>query len=355
MTQKNYYEILGVDKNVSDDDLKRAYKKLAIKFHPDKNPNNKEAEERFKEINEAYSVLSDPQKRQQYDTFGTVGDMGGGMHINPEDIFKNFFRNSGFGFGFDDEPMERTYKGSDKVLKVNVSLKDIYNNVNKTITYTVKRPCPKCNGSGSKSGKIEECPHCNGTGRVRERRQNGMIFMENITNCGYCNGTGKVVKDVCPNCMGSGLIDTKETISITVPTLDKVLMQTYKRSGGGHSCQNGLGINGDLLFTFNVSIEDGYDIDRSKPMDIIRTIDVPLIDCLLGTTLKVKHFDDKSYSVTIKECTKDGQMYRIRGKGFKFVNQIGDLYIKVNMVTPNSLTAEDKKLLNNLKKSKTFK
>lgn len=354
MIQKDYYKILGVEKNATENELKKAYKKLAIKYHPDKNPNNKEAEEKFKEVNEAYQILSDKNKRQQYDMFGTVDGMGSSdMDFNPNDIFASFFKHH--GWGFDEEPMERTYKGGDKVLKINVSLREIYNNASKTVTYTVKRPCPICHGSGSKSGKMTECPHCHGTGEIRNRRQNGMIFVENITTCSHCNGLGKIVKDTCTHCHGSGLIDTKETIDITVPSLEKVLYQTYRHNGGGHSCQNGLGINGDLLFTFNIAIEEGFNIDRDNPINIIRTIDVPLIDCLLGTTLKVKHVDGKEFGVTIKECTKNGQTYRIKGKGFKINNNVGDFYIKINQVMPTALSSDEKKILNNLKQSKNFR
>ena len=221
--KKDYYEILGVDKNVSDEDLKRSYKKLALKYHPDRNPNNKEAEAKFKEINEAYSVLSDSQKRHQYDTFGTVDNMGD-MDMNPDDIFAKFMKmHHGFGFGFDDEPQERIFKGRDKILKINVTLKEVYNNVTKDITYTVNRKCPKCNGSGSKTGKVEECPHCHGTGQIHNRQQFGNFMTDNITSCPYCGGVGKVVKDKCSHCDGTGVIETKETLTVKVPSIYEVL------------------------------------------------------------------------------------------------------------------------------------
>ena len=352
---KDYYEILGVDRNVSDEELKRSYKKLALKYHPDRNPNNKEAETKFKQINEAYSILSDPQKRQQYDTFGTVDDMGG-MSMDADDIFAQFMKmHHGFGFGFDDEPQERVFKGRDKILKVNVTLKEIYNNVTKDITYTVNRKCTKCNGSGSRTGKVENCPHCNGTGQIHNRQQFGHMITDNITSCPYCNGLGKVVKDRCPNCNGTGVVETKDTLKITVPNIYDVLQQSFIHKGGGHACENGLGVNGDLRFTY-VCVSDGeYEIDPNNVLNIIKKVKVPLIDCLLGTSLSITHLDNNKYNITLGECTPNGKVYRIQGKGFKVGRYVGDLYVKIEQVMPKSLTEEDRKELNKLKKSKTFK
>lgn len=352
---KDYYEILGVDRNVSDEELKRSYKKLALKYHPDRNPNNKEAETKFKQINEAYSILSDPQKRQQYDTFGTVDNMGG-MDMNPDDIFAQFMKmHRGFGFGFDDEPQERVFKGRDKVIKVNVTLKEVYNNATKDITYTVNRKCPKCNGSGSKSGKVESCPHCNGTGQIHNRQQFGHMITDNITSCPYCNGIGKVVKDKCPHCNGSGVVESKDTLKINVPNIYDVIQQSFIHKGGGHACENGLGINGDLRFTFNLVNDNEYEIDTNNVLNIVKKVKVPLIDCLLGTSLSVSHLDGKTYNITLSECTPNGKTYRLQGKGFKVGRYVGDLYIKIEQIMPNTLSEEDKKILNKLKKSKTFK
>lgn len=352
---KDYYEILGVDRNVSDEELKRSYKKLALKYHPDRNPNNKEAEAKFKLINEAYSILSDPQKRQRYDTYGTIDDVGG-VNMNPDDIFAQFMKmHRGFGFGFDDEPQERVFKGRDKVLKVNVTLKEVYNNATKDITYSVNRKCTKCNGSGSKSGKIEECPHCHGTGQIHNRQQFGHMITDNITSCPYCNGLGKVVKDKCHHCNGSGVVESKDTFKITVPNIYDVIQQSFIHKGGGHACENGLGINGDLRFTFNLVNDEEYEIDTNNVLNIVKKVKVPLIDCLLGTSLSVSHLDGKTYNITLSECTPNGKTYRLQGKGFKVGRYVGDLYIKIEQIMPNTLSEEDKKILNKLKKSKTFK
>lgn len=355
MEKKDYYEILGVNKNVSDEDLKRSYKKLALKYHPDRNPNNKEAETKFKEINEAYSVLSDKEKRQRYDTYGTVDDIGG-MDMNADDIFAQFMKmHRGFGFGFDDEPQERVFKGRDKILKVNVTLKEVYNNVTKDITYSVNRKCNFCNGSGSKTGKIEDCPHCNGTGQIHKRQQFGHMIMDNSATCPYCNGIGKVVKDKCPHCNGTGVVETKDTLKINVPNIYEVIQQSYVHKGGGHACENGLGVNGDLRFTFNLVNDEEYEVDTNNVLNIVKKVKVPLIDCLLGCSLSVSHLDGKTYNITISECTPNGKTYRLQGKGFKVGRYAGDLYIRIQQIMPQKLSLEDKKVLNKLKKSKTFK
>ena len=353
--KKDYYEILGVDRNVSDEELKRSYKKLALKYHPDRNPNNKEAETKFKQINEAYSILSDPQKRQQYDTFGTVDDMGG-MDMDADDIFAQFMKmHHGFGFGFEDEPKQRVFKGRDKIIKVNVTLQEIFNGVTKDITYTVNRKCQKCNGSGSKSGKIEECPHCHGTGQIHNRQQFGHMITDNITTCPYCNGLGKFVKDRCPNCNGTGVVETKESLKIQIPTIYDTIQQSFIHKGGGHTCENGLGINGDLRFTFNIIKDNEYSIDPNNVLNIIKTVNVPLVDCLLGTSLAVSHLDGKTYNIVISECTPNGKTFKLTGKGFRVGSYAGDLYIKIQQTMPTSLSEEDKKTLNKLKKSKNFK
>ena len=352
---KDYYNILGINKDATDREIKKAYRQKSLQYHPDKNPGNKEAEEKFKEVAEAYRVLSDKDLRQRYDTYGTIDDVEG-VNMNPDDIFAQFMKmHRGFGFGFDDEPQERVFKGRDKVLKVNVTLKEVYNNATKDITYTVNRKCTKCNGSGSKSGKVENCPHCNGTGQIHNRQQFGHMITDNITSCPYCNGLGKVVKDKCPYCNGSGVVESKDTLKITVPNIYDVIQQSFIHKGGGHACENGLGINGDLRFTFNLVNDNEYEIDTNNVLNIVKKVKVPLIDCLLGTSLSVSHLDGKTYNITLSECTPNGKTYRLQGKGFKVGRYVGDLYIKIEQIMPNTLSEADKKILNKLKKSKTFK
>ena len=348
--EKDYYKILEVERNATDKEIKDSFRRLSKKYHPDRNNGSKEAEEKFKQIAEAYEVLSNKEMRERYDTYGTVDDgfnfSGGG--INPEDFFNDFMRRH--GFGFDDEPQEKTYKGQDKVLRINVSFEDVYNGATKTVSYNVSRPCKKCNGSGSKDGKIDICPHCNGEGRIHNRQRFGMMFTDNITICPYCGGVGKAIKNKCSECGGSGLVETKETLTVNVPTIDKVLQQSYIRRGSGHSCTNNLGVNGDLRFTFNLAPTEEYNLDTQNALNIVKTVKVPIIDCLLGTTLSVKHLDGKSYTITLDECTPDGREYRISGKGFKVGSYCGDLLIRIKHVMPQKLTSDERKILNKLKK-----
>lgn len=363
---KDYYKILGVDRNCSDSELKSAYRKLAIKYHPDRNPDNKEAEEKFKEISEAYHVLSDKDLRQRYDTFGTVDDnFGGGGGMNAEDIFREFFKDSGFdpfdnfgfgGFGgFHQSAAQRQVSGSDKILRVNVSMSDVYNNVAKTIKYTVNRHCHKCGGSGSNTGKSGVCQYCNGTGQARVRKTSRYGYMEQITTCPHCNGTGMSVEDPCPLCKGTGLETAEETITVNVPTIDKVLQQTYSKKGGGNSAPNNLGENGNLRFTYKLNEDEDIYVDEQNALNIVMKVNVPIIDCLLGKELTITHLDKKKYIVTMPQCTKDGEVLRIKGKGFRHSNGYsGDLLVRVNMIMPRTISEEDKKLLLKLQKSKTF-
>ncbi len=362
MTQnKDFYKILGVDRNADEKQIKSAYRKLALRFHPDKNPNNKEAEEKFKDISEAYRVLSDKDLRQRYDMFGTVDGNFSGGNMNPEDIFKEFFRHSGFSpfssdFDFDGQPQQKVVRGSDKILHINVTLSDIYNNVEKKVKYTINRPCKKCGGSGSKSGSTVTCQHCNGTGQMCIRQTHQFGFMEQIVTCPHCNGTGVSVQDPCTDCKGTGLHLEEETLTVKVPTIDKVLQQVYHKSGYGNSAPNNLGINGNLRFNYKVNEESNFKIDKENGLNIITSVNVSIINCLLGCEIKVKHLDGKEYALNIPQCTKDGKIFTIKNKGFRHSNgYVGDLLIKVNMIMPKTLTEDDKKILNKLQKSKSFK
>lgn len=357
---KDYYKILGVDKTADEKELKKAYRQLSLKFHPDKNPGNKEAEEKFKEVAEAYRILSDKDLRQRYDTFGTVDDSFGGGEVNPEDIFREFFRNSGFNpftSDFEESDYQKQVSGADKRLHVNVTLSDIYNNVNKVIKYTVNRPCEKCGGSGSADGKSSTCPHCHGTGQMHIRQTHAYGFMEQIVTCTHCHGTGIFIEHQCKSCHGTGLHLTEETLEVKVPTIDKILTQVYGKAGYGNSAPNNLGINGDLRFTFKLNENNGsFKVDRENALNIITEIEVPVIKCLLGCNITIKHLDEKSYSLVVPECTKDGTILKVSGKGFRHSNGMrGDLLVKVNMIMPKSLGKDEKKLLNKLEETKAFK
>lgn len=353
MANKNYYEILGVDRGVSDADLKKAFRKLSMKYHPDKNPGNKEAEEKFKEINEAYHILSDKDLRNRYDTYGTIDANGfDGMDINMNDIFSSFFKRRGFS-DFDSGAYQKVKKGQDKGLNISVTLSEIYNNVTKTVQYTVNRPCKECNGTGSKDGKKKTCPHCNGMGQIRIRQQHGMAIMEQISTCPHCKGRGIVIENPCSKCGGSGLESVKTQMTVKVPHIDLILGREYVDAGNGHSPMYNEGINGDLRYQFTITNEGNFSIDNAYPLNIIYEMEVPYVDCLLGSTVEVKHLDGKVIKMTIPECTKDGSLLKMKGLGFKCSDNrmVGDLIVKVKMVLPNKLSGEEKKLLSKIKKS----
>lgn len=353
---KDLYSILGVSKDATDEEIKKAYRKLAIKNHPDKNPGNKEAEEKFKEISEAYHILSDKELRNRYDTYGTIDD-NFGMDFNPQDIFREFFRNSGFGpfggFGFEDNN-EKILNGTDVSLRINVTLSEVYNNVEKKVKYKVKRPCKKCGGSGSVDGKTARCGHCNGSGRIHIRKDYQFGYMEEVTTCPYCHGTGISASNPCKSCGGTGLETVEEELKIKVPAIDSVLNHVFNKTGCGNSPLNNKGMNGDLRCTFKLNEKEGnFQIDRENGLNIITTVDVPVFDWLLGTNVNIKHLDGKEYSVKIPPFTKDGSYIPLKGKGFRHNNgYVGDLKVRVNVTTPYKLSEEDKKLLNKIRESK---
>ena len=352
---KDYYSILGVGRDADDKAIKSAYRSLSLKYHPDKNPGDKEAEEKFKEVAEAYRILSDKELRQQYDTYGTVDGNFSGAGMDADDLFEAFM-NMHRGFGFDTDVRSRTPKGNDKNIRINVTLGEIYTSASKDVSYSVYRPCTECKGSGSTTGKVDECPHCHGTGHVRIRETYGVgMYSETVTTCMHCGGRGKTVKDKCRKCGGTGLVQQKESISVKVPNIASVLQQTFVQKGKGNSCENAAGENGDLIIGFKISYEEGYTIDANNVLNIVRTVKVPLIDCLLGGSVEFEYLDGKKYSITVSECTKNGKLYRMTGKGFRVGNEVGDLIIMIEYILPSRLTDEDRKILNKLKKSNTFR
>lgn len=353
---KDYYKILGVDKSATKDELKKAYRKLSLQYHPDRNPNNKEAEEKFKEISEAYNILSNDELRNRYDTYGTV-DVNSSS-FDADAIFREFFKNSGFGSMFDEEfgsSDNVVYVGTNKNLSINVTMEDVYNNVEKTITYKVERPCEKCNGSGSLNGKTMVCPHCNGTGQIRHVETHGFIHMQNITTCPYCNGSGNIITNPCKECGGTGLKIKDEKLTIQVPYIDKVLQQRYRKQGGGNSCPRNNGRNGDLFWTYKLTENEKFKLDKANPLNIITEIDVNVVDCILGTEVTIKHLDNKEYKINVKPCSKQGETYILYGKGFvTSIGNRGNLIVKLNIKMPEKINKEEKKLLERLKNSSNF-
>lgn len=344
---KDYYKILGVERNADESQIKKAYRKLSLKYHPDRNPDDKTAEEKFKEISEAYHVLSNTELRQRYDKYGTIDEQS----FSPADIFREFFSGGFNPFENQFDFKERVITGEDKILQINVTMEEAFNNAEKTITYSVKRPCKHCDGKGSSDGKVEKCPHCGGTGHLVVRQQNGFAVFEHVSSCPHCGGTGTKITNPCKHCGGTGLETVNETLTIVVPTLDKLLSnQMFGKTGAGHSAPNGKGSNGNLRFKYYLREDEKFQLDRNNVTNIFTEVEVPYVDCLLGTTVKVKHLDGKEYVLNISECTNNGDIKRLRGLGFKVNNLSGDLCVRIKMILPKSLSTKEKNILKELKK-----
>lgn len=362
--EKSLYDILGVKKTATDDEIKKAYRKLAVKWHPDRHSTEseskkKEAEEKFKEISEAYSVLSDPQAKEQYDRFGTIGkrpNMGAGFQY--PDLGEMLRKmHQGFG-GFSDEPIN---KGRDKQLKVNLSLEEVYKGGNKTITYKIYKRCTDCDGTGSKDKEIHQCTHCNGTGRIVQQQQHGYSMFIQETVCPFCQGTGKDKSvNPCSKCNGNGLVLSERSISLKIPTVMELFNmagRTLAQPGMGSESPDKDAPNGDLYFQFVVSVDNpNFNIVQERPSDMVTTVDIPVLECMLGGEVQFKNIDGGTLGFDIKPCTQDNELYRIDGKGFPTGNgSRGDLYVKVNVKMPKSLSDEEKKILEQLKDKQSFK
>lgn len=331
--EKNYYEILGVDKNVTADELKKAYRKLSIKYHPDKNPDNKEAEDKFKEIAEAYSVLSDEEKRKKYDWEQSMGGRNAGF--NAWDMFRNGGYSDFFnGFGRQAPTVER---GGDVYVNVNVSLKDIYNQKNGAIKYTKKVPCQHCNGTGAENGKVKHCSTCNGTGVITSTQIHGNSMFTTQTPCPSCKGEGKVPEKQCNHCNGSGLESTKASIEFAIPNgvFDGA---TMLMEGYGDLPKTSNGIPGNLIIAFHIIPDDYFRVSNGN---LVHDEYVPIVDCLLGCKRTIKTIDGKERIIELPELTKQGEKFVFNDIGMW--NKPYTVFIRYEM--PNKLSKKQKELL----------
>ena len=371
MEEKSYYEILGVEKNASADEIKKAYKKKAIQYHPDRNPGNKEAEEKFKEAAEAYSVLSDPDKRQRYDQFGKAGvsgaagnggpfggGFGGGMSM--DDIFSMFGDifggRGGFGgfsgFGGGGGTQQRKFRGSDLRVRVKLNLKEISTGVEKKFKLKKYVACPHCHGSGADgNGGTETCPTCKGRGTVIRTQQTILGTMQTQTTCPTCGGEGHVIKNKCTHCGGEGIIMGEETVTVKIPAGVAEGMQ-LSMSGKGNAGKHN-GIPGDLLIV--VEEEKDKELIRDEN-DLVYNLLLSVPTAALGGTVEISTVDSK-VKVKIDPGTQPGKVLRLRGKGLPDVNGYGqgDLLVNISIYIPEALSRDEKKALEQMQDSDNFR
>ena len=343
MSKRDYYEVLGVSRTVTEKDLKSSFRKLAMQYHPDKNPGDASAEVKFKEINEAYQVLSDPQKRGAYDRFGHAAFQqggGGGPGFGNEfgdfmsDIFDTFFGDARQGGGRGGRE-----RGADMRYNLEITLEEAYNGRAETITIPSSLTCEVCSGSGAKAGsKPRTCPTCGGAGRVRAAQ--GFFSIERT--CPNCHGRGEVIDDPCPNCGGAGRVTRERTLSVNVPA--GVEDGTRIRlAGEGEAGLRG-GPPGDLYIFLSVKPHSLFQRDGA---DLFCQVPISLVTAALGGEFTVPTLDGSDAKVKVPEGTQTGKQFRLRGKGMTVLRSrdMGDLYIQVMVETPQNLTRRQRELL----------
>ena len=365
MAQKrDYYDVLGVAKGASEDDIKKAYRKLAIKYHPDKNPDDPSAEDKFKEAAEAYGVLSDPQKRQQYDRFGHQAGGAGGFGgaaggFTMDDIFSQFgdvFGDSSpfgdiFGQARGGGNGKRVRRGSDLRIKLKLNLQEVAEGADKKIKVKRYVTCNTCTGNGSKNGtSLKTCQTCNGTGQVRKVVNTMLGQMVSSSTCTTCSGEGKIVSDRCEACAGEGRLLEDDVISLKVPGGVSDGMQ-LSMSGKGNVPPRG-GVAGDLLILVEEEEDENLKRDGNN---LVFDLHVNFVEAALGTQVEVPTIDGKA-KISIEPGTQGGKILRLKGKGIKELNGYGrgDQLIHLNIWTPKQLSTEERAMLEKLRHSPNF-
>ncbi|OQP67739.1 molecular chaperone DnaJ [Niastella populi] len=364
-TKRDYYEILGVQKGASQDEIKKAYRKVAMQFHPDRNPGDKAAEEKFKEAAEAYEVLSDADKRAQYDRFGHAGVQGNGRGFsgsgNMEDIFSQFgdiFGDDIFGSFFGGGggrrggQRMRGVRGSNLRIKIKLTYEEIAKGVTKQVKVKKHVPCTTCSGSGAKDkGSVQTCTTCGGSGQVRRVSNTFLGQMQTVTTCPSCNGEGTTITAKCGTCKGEGRMYGEETVTLDIPAGVQEGMQ-LSLGGRGNAGERG-GPPGDLIVL--IEEEQHKELHRDG-LNVAYELHISFPDACFGTSVEVPTIDGRA-KIKIPAGTQSGKIFRLKGKGFPGVNSYekGDQLIYVNVWTPQNLSAEEKAQLEKMNGSPNFK
>lgn len=362
--KRDYYEILGISKSASADEIKKAYRKVAMQYHPDRNEGDKAAEEKFKEAAEAYEVLSDADKKSQYDRFGHAGlknnGRGGFGNMNTEDIFSQFgdiFGDDIFGsfFGGGSRGGGRRshgVRGSNLRVKIKLNFEEIANGATKTIKVKKYVSCNTCNGTGAKDkGGVQTCSTCGGSGQVRKVTNTFLGQMQTVTTCPTCNGEGTTITNKCTSCRGEGRVYGEETVNIDIPAGVQEGMQ-LSMSGKGNAGERG-GPSGDLIILIE---EENHQYLQRDGLNVVFDLHISFTDVVFGTQVEVPTIDGKA-KIKIPAGTQSGKIFRLKGKGFPAINSYerGDQLIHVNVWTPQNINAEEKAALEKLQDSPNFK
>ena len=351
MAKRDYYDVLGISKSSSSEEIKSAYRKLAIKYHPDKNPDNKSAEDKFKEASEAYGVLSDKSKRENYDNFGHAafengggrqGGFGGFSGADFSDIFEDFFGD--FGGRTSSRNRNSNNRGSDLRYDLSITLEDAYKGKKQDIKFSTTEKCNTCKGSGSKPGfSADRCSYCGGNGKVRSNQ--GFFTVQQT--CPQCSGNGEEINNPCNDCSGQGKKQTSKKISVTIPK--GVDDGTRIRLAGKGEAGNRGGTTGDLYLFINIV---SHNLFKRSDENLFFEFPISVADAALGTTIEIPTIDGGKAKIKIPDGTQNGKQFRLKGKGMPFMRRgdYGDLYVQVKTEVPVYLNKKQRELLEQFRK-----
>ena len=336
---RDYYDVLGVSRDATDDELKKAYRRLAREYHPDANPDDPDAEAKFKELGEAYAVLSDPNRRSTYDRFGMASSVGGGF--DPFDIFASFFGGDPFGFNRRTGPQ----RGRDLVVALELTLEEVVTGVTKSFPVRSMRLCSRCEGSGAEPGTSSTtCERCGGSGTVRTMQRGFFGNVVTASTCPQCGGLGQKILTPCVECRGEGRVEREEDVKVEVPAGVEDGMQ-LRVTGRGEAGPRG-GVAGDLYVQLRVKQMEGFERVGD---DIVASVEIPFTQATLGTTLKIESFDG-TVEVEVPPGTQPGETLMVKGAGVTHLNRggRGDLLVRVDVRVPTNLSHEEDQLIRKL-------